>query len=244
VPIEAIASQRLFERVADEIVRLVKAEEFRVGDRLPPERDLAKQLRVSRPVVREAMIALELAGLVEVRTGAGTYVKSVIRRPVRLATQGPSAFELLAARRLVEGEVAALAAATATDADLAQLRRLNEEIRRETETGRTGVEADRQFHHALAQSTRNSVLTDLVVHLWEGMSGPVLNRLHDLTNRPRKHRTNIADHEAIIAAIERRDGDAARRAMATHIGHVEAVFVADESEAPEAAPSKTMAEAG
>ncbi len=239
MPIEAIASQRLFERVAEQISRLIAAEEFRKGDRLPPERDLAKQLKVSRPVVREAMIALELAGLVEVRSGAGTYVKSVTRTPVRLFGNGPSPFELLAARRLVEGEVAALAASMATASDIGALRGLNDEIRRETESGLTGVEPDRHFHRRLAESTRNSVLTELVGQLWEGMTGPILNRLHELTNRPGKHRTNIADHEAIVAAVERGDPDAARRTMAAHVGHVEAVFAEDESDTTEA-----LAEAG
>jgi len=239
LPLEAIANQRLFERVAEQISRLIAAEEFRKGDKLPPERNLAKQLRVSRPVIREAMIALELVGLVEVRTGAGTYVKSVTRTPVTLLGSGPSPFELLAARRLVEGEVAALAASTAAAADIAAFRRLNEEIKRETEAGRTGVEPDRLFHRTLAESTRNSVLAELVASLWQGMTGPILNRLHELTNRPGKHRTNIADHEAIIAAVERGDADAARNAMATHIRHVETVFVEDVSDAAGA-----MADAG
>jgi DNA-binding FadR family transcriptional regulator len=231
VPIEAIASQRLFERVAEQISRLIAAEEFRQGDRLPPERDLAKQLRVSRPVVREAMIALELAGLVEVRTGAGTYVRSVTRAPLRLSGSGPSPFELLSARRLVESEIAALATTTATEETVAALRHLNGAIELETAAGRTGVEPDRLFHLTLAQSTRNTVLTDLVDQLWQGMTGPILTRFHELTNRPGKHRTNIADHEAIVIAIARRDADAARRAMAAHIGHVEAVFAEDEQDA-------------
>lgn len=230
MPLEAIASQRLFERVAEQISRLIAAEEFRKGDRLPPERDLAKQLRVSRPVVREAMIALELAGLVEVRTGAGTYVRSVTRKPLRLSGSGPSPFELLSARRLVESEIAALATTTATAETIAVLRQLNEAIKLETAAGRTGVEPDRLFHRALAESTRNTVLTDLVDQLWQGMTGPILTRFHELTNRPGKHRTNIADHEAIVVAIEQRDSAVARRAMAAHIGHVEAVFADDEAD--------------
>lgn len=237
MPFQAVAAQRLYEQVAEQIGGLIAAGEFRQGDRLPPERDLARQLRVSRPVVREAMIALELAGLVEVRTGAGTYVKSAAPSLLRLSNSGPGPFELLAARRLVEGEVAALAAATATEIDVAALKSLNEEIARETASGRSGLEPDRAFHRRLAESTRNAVLADIVAQLWEGMTGPILTRFHELTNRPGKHRTNIADHEAIIAAVARRDAAAARQAMAVHIGHVEAVFIADEAEA-------AMAEAG
>jgi DNA-binding FadR family transcriptional regulator len=231
VPFQAVATQRLYEQVAEQISGLIAAGEFRGGDRLPPERDLARQLAVSRPVLREAMVALELAGWVEVRTGAGTYVKSSARTPLRFLDAGPGAFELLAARRVIESEVAALVAAAATPTDVTELRALNEAIRRETLSGLTGVEPDRAFHRRLAEATGNTVLADIVSHLWAGMTGPILARFHELTNRPGKHRTNIADHEAIVAALEQHDADAARRAMAAHIGHVEAVFAEDEAEA-------------
>ena len=230
MPFQAVATQRLYEQVAEQVSRLIAAGEFSAGDRLPPERDLARQLAVSRPVLREAMVALELAGWVEVRSGAGTYVRAIGRTPLNFVNAGPGAFELLAARRTIEGEVAALAAAAARETDMAELYALNEEIRQETAAGRTGVEADAAFHRRLAEVTGNAVLVDIVGYLWAGMNGPILARFHELTNRPGKHRTNIADHEAIIAAIGRRDADGARRAMAIHIGHVEAVFAEDLAE--------------
>src|SRR6059058_2038528 len=146
MPFQAVAAQRLYEQVAEQISALIARGEFQPGDRLPPERDLAGKLKVSRPVVREAMLALELAGLVEVRTGAGTYVKSVNRAPIKLLNTGPSPFELLAARRLIEAEVAAFAAKTATEEDLTALRALVAALRAETEAGRTGAEPDRAFH--------------------------------------------------------------------------------------------------
>jgi DNA-binding FadR family transcriptional regulator len=231
VPFQAVTTQRLYEQVAEQVSRLIAAGEFQPGDRLPPERDLARKLAVSRPVLREAMVALELAGWVEVRSGAGTYVKAVGRTPPKFVDVGPGAFELLAARRTIEGEVAALAAATADEEDMTELRALNDEIRRETTAGRTGVEADGAFHRRLAEVTGNAVLVDIVSYLWAGMNGPILARFHELTNRPGKHRTNIADHEAIVAAIGRHDADAARQAMAIHIGHVEAVFAEDVADA-------------
>ena len=235
MPFQAVATQRLYEHVAEQVSRLIAAGEFRDGDRLPPERDLARQLAVSRPVLREAMVALELAGWVEVRSGAGTYVKSSGRTPLNFVNAGPGAFELLAARRTIEGEVAALAATTATAADVTELSALNDQIRRETAAGRTGVDADGAFHRRLAAVTGNAVLVDIVGQLWAAMTGPILARFHELTNRPGKHRTNIADHEAIIAAIGSHDADGARRAMAAHIGHVEAVFAEDVAESATAA---------
>lgn len=230
MPFQAIETQRLYEHVAEQIGRLIEAGEFKPGDRLPPERDLARKLGVSRPVLREAMVALEVAGLVEVRMGAGTYVQAA-RRPARLGDAGPSPFELLAARRMVESEVAALAATTANANDLEALSQCNADLKRAVAEGRAGVEADRAFHVGLARMAGNAVLVDIVEHLWDGMTGPILNRFHDLTNRPGKHRTNIADHEAIVAALARGDGAAARQAMAAHIGHVEAVFLEDVAEA-------------
>jgi DNA-binding FadR family transcriptional regulator len=214
--------------VAEQISALIARGEFRPGDRLPPERDLSRKLKVSRPVVREAMLALELAGLVDVRTGAGTYVKAASRAPVRLFNSGPSPFELLAARRLIEGEVAALAATTATKEDLSALNATLEALKRATAAGETGVEPDRRFHIRLAESTRNAVLAEIVSQLWDGMTGPILNRFHELTNRPGKHRTNIADHQAIIQAVERGDAVGARRAMTAHVGHVEQVLSEDD----------------
>jgi DNA-binding FadR family transcriptional regulator len=228
MPFQAVAAQRLYEQVAEQISALIAQGEFRPGDRLPPERDLARKLKVSRPVVREAMLALELAGLIAVRTGAGTYVKSTSRAPVRLLNSGPSPFELLAARRLIEGEVAALAAITATKDDVTALYDTLEALKRATEGGETGVEPDRKFHIRLVESTRNAVLAEIVSQLWDAMTGPILNRFHELNNKPGKHRTNIADHEAIMQAVERGDAAAARQAMTAHVAHVESVLSEDD----------------
>ena len=113
MPIQTVASQRLYQQVAGQLGELIRQGEFLPGDRLPPERDLARQLGVSRPTVREAMIALEIAGLVDVRTGSGAYVRkapSTGVMPFAPPDIGPSPFELVAARRLIEPEVAFAAA--------------------------------------------------------------------------------------------------------------------------------------
>src|SRR5437588_6010283 len=124
MPFQAVATQRLYEQVAGQVTDLVARGEFKPGDRLPPERDLAKLLGVSRPTVREAMIALEMAGLVEVRVGAGTFVTDKARQNNGTNGRlfegaGSSPFELIAARRTIEPEVAALAAQLATPAEIA-----------------------------------------------------------------------------------------------------------------------------
>src|SRR5436305_15325622 len=113
MPFQAVATQRLYEQVAGQVTALVTRGEFKPGDRLPPERDLAKVLGVSRPTVREAMIALEIVGLVEVRVGAGAFVtdKAKPNGAVNVYLSegaGSSPLELIAARRNIGPQVAAL----------------------------------------------------------------------------------------------------------------------------------------
>ena len=111
VPIQSLTPRRLYRQIADQLRTLIHAGEFAVGARLPPERDLAAQLGVSRPSVREALIALEVEGLVEVRMGSGIYVlarEAAASAPRVDTAYGP--FEIIRARLVVECELAALAA--------------------------------------------------------------------------------------------------------------------------------------
>src|SRR5438552_16381185 len=111
MPLQSIEPRRLYRQIADQIRGLIQAGEFAPQSRLPAERDLARQLGVSRPSVREALIALEVEGLVEVRVGSGIYVRNPANAKSRSelpADTGP--FELLRARWIIEGECAALAA--------------------------------------------------------------------------------------------------------------------------------------
>src|SRR5438105_9316042 len=119
MPFQSIEPRRLYRQIADQIRGLIKGGEYRAGARLPPERDLARQLGVSRPSVREALIALEVEGLVEVRVGSGIYVRNPANAKSRSelpADTGP--FELLRARWIIEGECAALAAKSINKAQL------------------------------------------------------------------------------------------------------------------------------
>src|SRR6516225_9265212 len=117
MPIHSIEPRRLYRQIADQIRTLIRSREFPAGSRLPPERDLARQLGVSRPSVREALIALEVEGLVEVRIGSGIYVLGNGHEGDEVeAASGP--FELLRARWVIEGECAALAAKSAKKAQI------------------------------------------------------------------------------------------------------------------------------
>src|SRR5499427_417964 len=135
-PLQTVENRRLYRQIADQIAALIEKGEYGVGERLPPERDLAKQLGVSRPSVREALIALEVEGYVEVRVGSGVYVSgtgassSAAELP---ADSGP--FELIRARWLIEAECAALAAKAATRAQIRAMEEALEQMESERDRG-------------------------------------------------------------------------------------------------------------
>jgi hypothetical protein len=120
LPIIRVEPSRLYRRIADQIRELILAGEFPAGSRLPPERDLAQQFGVSRPSLREALIALEISGFVTVMTGSGIYVRTDFAgaEPAAVPDGGPGPFELIRARHLIESEVAAVAAREATPSDI------------------------------------------------------------------------------------------------------------------------------
>ena len=114
-------SPRLYQQVAEKLVALIESEKYTVGMRLPAERDLAAMFNVSRPTIREAVIALELENFVEVRMGSGVYIIENTKGKSRFSDKDVGPFELTEARALFEGEAAALAATMITDEELAEL---------------------------------------------------------------------------------------------------------------------------
>ena len=232
MPLQAIETQRLYQQVAEQVGELIRRGEFAAGQRLPSERDLARQLGVSRPVVREAMIVLELTGLVEVRTGAGIFV----RRPgpdggalLALGDAGPSPFDLIAARKLLEPEIALVAAACPTEADLAGIGETLDRMREAVAAGGDIKPFDRLFHTRIAAATRNTVLTGIVDQFWEQMMTPLFSGLHLHTGLPANQWASLAEHEAILQALRARDGAAAREAMRAHLARTEAIMLAGDA---------------
>ena len=227
VPFQAINTQRLYQQIAGQLAGLIQSGELRAGERLPPERDLSKRLGVSRPTVREAMVALEIAGLVEVRTGSGVYVQAPAAQSGTPLDAGTSPFELLGARRVVEGEIAALAATEASARDRADLSTLVDAHHTAITRGGEGFDADRDFHLALARATGNGVLARVSEDFWGEMRGPIFDRLGELSNSPAKHQTTLGDHERILRAVLDGDAGQAREAMHRHLRHVEGFFLTD-----------------
>ena len=233
MPLRAIEPQRLYQQVADQVAELIRAGHWQAGTRLPPERDLAVRLKVSRPVVREAMVALELAGFVEVRTGAGTFVRKVDpgHRVELDAGEGvdPGPFELIAARRLVEGETAAIAAQRIERSQLAGLRQAIERMEADIEGGVQGIgrdgDGDWLFHVRIAAATGNSVIESIVSQLWLEMRRPLFAAFSSRTRLPENARRALTEHRAIYDRIAAGDADAARTVMHQHLDRVAHVLL-------------------
>jgi len=227
MPIATVETRRLYQQIAAQLSSLIASGEFTVGQRLPSERELAAQLGVSRPSLREALIALELEGLVEVRVGAGIWVTatSAGRSPNTAAQQdGEGPFELLRARWLIEGEIAAAAAREATAADLATIRASLAEMERLEKKHQDFSSFDREFHLRIAASTRNGVLEAVVQDLWDRGRGAIWRLMEQHFQTPELRAASVADHRAIYQALVAHDPREARNAMRAHIKRVDDEF--------------------
>lgn len=216
--INRTSERRLYQQVADQIRGLIQKGHFEVGSRLPAERDLAQQLGVSRPSLREALIALEIDGTVEIRMGSGIYVAAAVeRRTLSQAATGESAVELMEARATVEAAVIGLAGARFTAATLRGLRMTLEAMRADIEEGRKPLGHDRQFHLAIAAQSGNSVIVRLVGELFDERHSPISSQFRARFDTPATWRHALAEHEAILAALEARDVPLAQMRMHAHL---------------------------
>lgn len=218
MPLHAVEPRRLYRQIADQIRGLIKSGEVARGARLPAERVLAKQLRVSRPSLREALIALEIEGLLEVRVGSGIYVRRTgAARDAAVLAGASGPFEVMHARWLIEAECAALAAQHATAAQVRGIRDAHARFVRETRDGAIPLGLDRAFHVKLAEASGNSALVLLVETLWDQRVGPLYLALERKFERPSAAAETLREHQAIVAAIARRDPVAARAAARHHM---------------------------
>jgi DNA-binding FadR family transcriptional regulator len=218
VPFRSIEPRRLYRQIADQIRASIGSGEFAPGSRLPPERDLARELGVSRPSVREALIALEVEGLVEVRIGSGIYVRAKPNghgRPAPDALAGP--FELLGARYVIEAECAALAANSAKREQVRALEATLDEMERALASGGQPLPADRLFHLGIAEATGNGALVHVVRLLWDERGGDLFRKLEDHYDSPPLWHAAIAEHRGVLQAIAAHDAEAARAAMHRHL---------------------------
>lgn len=218
MPIQTVEPRRLYRQIADQLRALVAAGEYPPGSRLPPERGLAEQLGVSRPSVREALIALEIEGLLDVRVGSGIFVTQPGARRTGAPLSGESGpFEVIQARRMIEGECAALAAKYAGAPQLREIRRAHASFVRESREQINPLDADRAFHVSVAEATGNSALILVVQTLWDQRVGPLYRALERKLEYPMMAADTIREHQAVAAAIAQRDPRGARAAMRRHM---------------------------
>jgi DNA-binding FadR family transcriptional regulator len=237
MPIQAIEPQRLYRQIAEQLRQLMATGDFAVGTRLPAERDLASQLGVSRPSVREALIALEVEGVIEVRTGSGIYVRqpSETQPPPSPSSNTPADWgplEVMSARLVVEAEVAALAARHASKADRKAIRTAWQQMKQEVAAGQVPRWGDEAFHEAIASACGNSVLLDTVRRLWQARNGALFERLGDHFENPDSWLAAIEEHELVMQAIEAGDSPGARKAMQKHLRQAHKRYSASWRRAP------------
>jgi len=220
---QPIQSERLYERIVDQIERQIMAGNLKVGDQLPAERELAEQFTVSRTAVREAVKALREKGLVEILPGRGTFItngtQSVVRQSLSMLMKFESAegySNLVEVREILEPEIAALAATRVSGEDIAAMSEAVATMDTALENAELFVEADLDFHLALAEATRNPIIPIL------------MDSIIDLLREQRKLTGLVSGglargqyhHKKILASVVQRDPQAARQAMQNHLQQV------------------------
>jgi GntR family transcriptional repressor for pyruvate dehydrogenase complex len=213
---------RLFERLVEKILDLISSGVWKPGFRLPPERELSDAFGVSRTVVREAIKALEARGVVESTTGSGVSVRRAdfnmvsqsLKTYMQLSNRVDFEIRLNEVRRVLEGEMVALAASRVTPEQKTQLRQICKQMREGQNTAKEMAELDFRLHVTLAEATQNDLFKVLLAPLIHQLRDQIILTWEDF---PRPAAEVFAQHEAIVSAVENGDADAARQAMMKHL---------------------------
>ncbi|HEY5617404.1 MAG TPA: FadR/GntR family transcriptional regulator [Vicinamibacterales bacterium] len=220
--IEPIRKTRVAEQIADQIRFLILDGTFPAGRPLPAERQLAERFGVSRGSIRDALRVLETIGLLVTRHGQGTFPQELdVDRLVAplasvLSYRHDLEDELMDVRRMFEPAVARVAASRVTDEDLVALQRILDTQRRKLKTRQSAIVEDTAFHEVLARATRNRVVVSIMATLNDLL---VESRTLALKQEGRPSRS-MQGHEAVVAALRKRDADAAANAMREHIDQI------------------------
>ncbi|WP_077488127.1 FadR/GntR family transcriptional regulator [Sinomonas mesophila] len=214
--IDRVERPRLYEQVVERLINHVIAQRLEPGDRLPPERDLAENLGVSRATVAQALVALEVLGVINVQHGNGAVLlyrpsNAAVLRGLREHTDRLP--DIVDARSAVETKIAALAASRRTDEDLEQIEDALHVMGEDIAVGGRGLEGDELFHAAITAAAHSSVLARMMGQIADLVRETRIESLGQ-EGRPEK---SLESHRAIVEAIRAQDPDAAARAMAEHI---------------------------
>jgi len=223
---QPIKAKKIYEEIVEQIRGMITRGELKPGNRLPPERDMAEFLGVSRASVREALTALETIGILDIRPGEGTFVKRTSDSEtfgsltLLLSVEQTPEVQMMEVRRILETESAALAAKRATDADLQKI----EEsllVMKTAETISDAVDADVRFHFAIAEATKNSVLLRIMNTVADLMHHTFRQDRENLYANPALGARVLSEHEAILKALQARNPDEAWAKMLEHINNIE-----------------------
>ena len=215
--------KRRYQEVAEELKKEMIDQSLSVGTRLRTERQIAEDFDVSRSVVREAIIMLEIEGLVSVRKGSGTYIERLPNQSEKtiIARSDIGPFELLQARQLLESNIAAFAATMVTKNDINRMQQALDMEIQGIESGQADYEGDEWFHRLIAEATQNGVLIDMVNDMWRLRKGnQIWDGLHARIFDESYRQQWLDDHQQILTALNRKDPGKARDAMWNHLENV------------------------
>ena len=223
--LKAVEPRRLYQDAVNRIRDLIRDQGLEPGDRLPPERDLAEQLQVSRSSLREATRALELQGLVTIRPGAGTFVRDSAAAPPNdalvayLANGSEALIDVFEMRHILEPQIAALAARRSIPEDILRMEELLVVQGRQIAQGETGARGDTAFHFAIAEATHNSALVKVITAVAD-ILGQSREEPFQVPGRPQR---SLSSHRYILDMLRSGDAEGAREAMEHHISVVEPI---------------------
>lgn len=242
MPFESISNRRLYRQIARQIIGLIDAGEYKPGERLPAERILAERLAVSRPTVREALLALEVENRVEIRGGSGVFV---LDRPESSGSpgaivggaDGPEAFEVLFARNLIEPDIAALAATNASPRHLAALAKALGDMVCCSADDAKRLDYDREFHLGLAQASGNRALLMTMKALLCSCELPLGRCEEDIVYSEQVWQRTVIEHREVLVAVKQGDARAARATMQRHMRNVRTRLMSQRREDSQPAPA-------
>ncbi len=230
----AVRKTRVSQDIIEQVRDLFTSGRLKPGDRLPSERELSQALSVSRSSVREAVRAMESLGLIEARAGEGTFVASLSGNRgsdplvASLHQDWSTQHKLFEVRRVIEPDLAALAARRATVDQIERLRAILNDQEADIARGGTGMKQDTLFHYLLAEATGNEVL----VRIMDSLMDLLLKTREESLQHDKRPARSLKQHRAMLRAIEARNPRAAERLMYQHIAEIEELVFSQGNQPP------------
>lgn len=226
-----VRTKKVYEEIIGQIKQLIAAGKLQPGDKLPSERDLSEQLNVSRASIREALSALEMMGVIVIRPGGGSFVQQVSYEGMLgslsflLQVNLEDVMQLLEVRKILEVEIAALAASRATDQDLEDIRQALHRMADAAYAQESGDEADAEFHYAVVKAAHNPILLRLINTISDLMANTFRFSRQKIFLVEGMPKTLYDSHCLIFKAIQKKQPQQARTCMHEHLTMVETIMV-------------------